>query len=129
MIADMAQLVVLIWSFHRIYQQPSSFYLKAPTLPQVFIFIAVRSLRFDARYVLLAGATAIAGWSLLVPYAADESLGAAGTNAERDAVNSTNLPAVDGELDLKVAYAQKIVHRRQSVGLPHPLSTAGVVSM
>ena len=63
----MAQLVVLIWSFHRIYQQPSSFYLKAPTLPQVFIFIAVRSLRFDARYVLLAGATAIAGWSLLVP--------------------------------------------------------------
>jgi len=69
-IADMALLMVLIWSFHRTYQQPPSFYLKAPTLLYVFIFIALRALRFDARYVLLAGATAMAGWSLLVLYAA-----------------------------------------------------------
>tara|TARA_R110002110_G_scaffold415612_4_gene651939 strand:- start:17744 stop:19144 length:1401 start_codon:yes stop_codon:yes gene_type:complete len=69
-IADMALLMVLIWSFHRTYQQPPSFYLKAPTLLYVFIFIALRALRFDARYVLLAGFTAIAGWSVLVLYAA-----------------------------------------------------------
>jgi len=69
-VADMALLMVLIWSFHRTYQQPPSFYLKAPTLLYVFIFIALRALRFDARYVLLAGLTAIAGWSLLVLYAA-----------------------------------------------------------
>ena len=69
-IADMALLMVLIWSFHRTYQQPPSFYLKAPTLLYVFIFIALRALRFDARYVLLAGFTAMAGWSLLVLYAA-----------------------------------------------------------
>ncbi|MEP4378117.1 MAG: adenylate/guanylate cyclase domain-containing protein [Alphaproteobacteria bacterium] len=69
-IADMALLMVLIWSFHRTYQQPPSFYLKAPTLLYVFIFIALRALRFDARYVLLAGATAMVGWSALVLYAA-----------------------------------------------------------
>jgi len=69
-IADMALLMVLIWSFHRTYQQPPSFYLKAPTLLYVFIFIALRALRFDARYVLLAGLTAMAGWSVLVLYAA-----------------------------------------------------------
>ena len=69
-VADMALLMVLIWSFHRTYQQPPSFYLKAPTLLYVSIFIALMALRFDARYVLPAGATAIAGWSLLVLYTA-----------------------------------------------------------
>ncbi len=69
-IADMALLMVLIWSFHRTYQQPPSFYLKAPTLLYVFIFIALRVLRFDARYVLLAGGTAIVGWAILMTYAA-----------------------------------------------------------
>ena len=69
-IADMALLMVLIWSFHRTYQQPPAFYLKAPTLLYVFIFIALRALRFDARYVLLAGATAIVGWAILMTYAA-----------------------------------------------------------
>ena len=69
-VADMALLMVLIWSFHRTYQQPPSFYLKAPTLLYVFIFIALRALRFDARYVLLAGATAIVGWGILMTYAA-----------------------------------------------------------
>ena len=69
-IADMALLMVLIWSFHRTYQQPPSFYLKVPTLLYIFIFIALRALRFDARYVILAGLSAIIGWSLLVLYAA-----------------------------------------------------------
>jgi len=69
-IADMALLMVLIWSFHRTYLQPPSFYLKAPTLLYVFIFIALRALRFDARYVILAGVTAVVGWGILVLYAA-----------------------------------------------------------
>lgn len=69
-IADMTLLMVLIWSFHRTYLQPPSFYLKAPTLLYIFIFIALRALRFDARYVILAGVSAIIGWSLLVLYAA-----------------------------------------------------------
>ena len=67
-VVDIALLMVLIWSFHLKYEQPASFYLKAPTLLYVFIFIALRALRFEARYVLLAGAVAAAGWALLILY-------------------------------------------------------------
>ena len=67
---DVALLMALIWSFHIQYQQPPAFYLKAPTLIYVFIFIALRALRFEERYVLIAGVTAAAGWLVLVAYAA-----------------------------------------------------------
>ena len=67
-VIDMALLFVLIWSFHLQYEQPASFYLKAPTLLYVFIFIALRALRFEARFVLAAGLTAAAGWGVLVIY-------------------------------------------------------------
>jgi len=66
---DMALLMVVIWSFHMQYGQPASFYLKTPTLLYVFIFIALRALRFEAVYVLLAGAMAVLGWVALVMYA------------------------------------------------------------
>jgi adenylate cyclase len=65
---DMALLFGLIWSFHIQYQQPASFYLKAPTLLYVFIFIALRALRFEARFVFAAGLAAAAGWMVLVLY-------------------------------------------------------------
>lgn len=68
-VADMALLMFLIWSFHLQYEQPPSFYLKAPTLLYVFIFIALRALRFEATYVLLAGASAAIGWLILLGYA------------------------------------------------------------
>ena len=68
-VADMALLFGLIWSFHLQYGQPAAFYLKAPTLLYVFIFIALRALRFEARFVVLAGLAAAAGWLLLVMYA------------------------------------------------------------
>jgi adenylate cyclase len=54
--------------------QPPSISLKAPTLLSVFIFIALRALRGDAGYVLLAGVVAAAGWTVLVAYALTESL-------------------------------------------------------
>jgi adenylate cyclase len=66
---DMALLFALIWSFHVQYDQPPSFYLKAPTLLYVFIFIALRALRFEARFVLLAGGVAAAGWLYMAGYA------------------------------------------------------------
>lgn len=65
---DVSLLMVLIWSFHIQYMQPASFYLKAPTLLYVFIFIALRALRFDARFVILAGALAALGWGMLILY-------------------------------------------------------------
>lgn len=68
-VTDIAVLMALIWSFHIQYGQPPAFYLKAPTLLYTFIFIALRALRFEARWVVLSGACAIAGWSALVLYA------------------------------------------------------------
>jgi len=68
-IVDMIVVMALIWSFHLQYDQPASFYLKAPTLMYVFIFIALRALRFSAGFVLLAGLTAALGWLVLVHYA------------------------------------------------------------
>ena len=68
-LVDMALLLGLIWSFHLQYMQPPSFYLKAPTLLYIFIFIALRALRFEPGYVLLAGLVGAAGWLALVAFA------------------------------------------------------------
>ncbi|MFA9420185.1 MAG: adenylate/guanylate cyclase domain-containing protein [Gammaproteobacteria bacterium] len=67
-IADITLLMGLIWSFHVQYEQPPSFYLKAPTVLYVFIFIAMRALRFDPRFVIATGLSAVAGWILMVLY-------------------------------------------------------------
>jgi adenylate cyclase len=67
-VVDMALLLALIWTFHLKYDQPASFYLKVPTLLYVFIFIALRALRFEVRYVLIAGGVAAFGWLLMVLY-------------------------------------------------------------
>ena len=65
---DIAMLMVLIWSFHIQYDQPPSFYLKAPTLLYIFIFIALRALRFQARFVIASGVAAALGWITLTLY-------------------------------------------------------------
>lgn len=66
---DFALLYCLIWSFHIQYMQPAAFYLKAPTMLYVFIFIAIRALRFERRFVLFSGLCAATGWLLLMLYA------------------------------------------------------------
>ena len=65
---DMTLLMVLIWSFHIQYNQPPSFYLKVPTLLYVFIFIAIRALRFEAKFVVIAGIFAALGWGIMIMY-------------------------------------------------------------
>jgi len=67
-IADIGLLMGLIWSFHLQYEQPASFYLKAPTLLYVFIFISIRALHFDPRFVIATGFSAAVGWTLMVLY-------------------------------------------------------------
>ncbi|HEX9570410.1 MAG TPA: adenylate/guanylate cyclase domain-containing protein, partial [Rhodospirillales bacterium] len=67
-IMDMGLLMILIWSFHIQYMQPPSFYLKAPTMVYVFIFIALRALRFEPKFILVAGAAAAVGWLCLMLY-------------------------------------------------------------
>jgi adenylate cyclase len=68
-VVDIAVLMVTIWSFHLQYQAPAAVYLKAPTIMYAFILIALRALRFEPGFVLLAGVTASAGWLALVAYA------------------------------------------------------------
>jgi adenylate cyclase len=65
---DVGLLLALIWSFHIQYGQPASFYLKVPTFLYVFIFIALRALRFQSRFVLVAGLVAMGGWAAMVAY-------------------------------------------------------------
>jgi adenylate cyclase len=67
-VVDILVLLALMWSFHLQYEQPPSFYLKAPTLLYVFIFIALRALYFDFQFVVLAGMSAALGWLALVAY-------------------------------------------------------------
>jgi len=98
-VVELCLLFLLIWSFHIQYVQPPAFYLKAPTLLYVFIFITLRALRFEARYVVLAGVTAAAGWLAMVLYAvysdpADDMI-------TRDYVHylTSNSVLIGGELD------------------------------
>ncbi len=65
---DFTLLYGLMVSFHIQYMQPASFILKAPTLLYVFIFIAIRALRFEARFVVAAGLVAAAGWAVMIFY-------------------------------------------------------------
>ncbi len=60
---DVALLLGLMWSF-----QPPSFYLKAPTFLYLFIFIGIRALHFDPRFVIASGVSAAIGWILMVLY-------------------------------------------------------------
>lgn len=68
-ILDITMLLALIWSFHIQYDQPPALYLKSPTLLYVFILIALRALRLEATYVILAGCVAAGGWIAMVFYA------------------------------------------------------------
>ncbi len=72
-VVDIAVLMITIWSFHLQYQAPPALYLKAPTLMYVFILIALRALRFEPRYVLIAGGCGAAGWLALFVFAAGGS--------------------------------------------------------
>ena len=68
-VVDISVLMVTIWSFHLQYQAPPALYLKAPTIMYVFIFIGLRTLRFEPLYVVLAGGCAALGWLGLFLYA------------------------------------------------------------
>lgn len=67
--ADTALLLGLIWLFHAQYDQPAAFSLKVPTFVYVFVFISLRALRSDPRYVLMAGLASAGGWLVLTLFA------------------------------------------------------------
>ncbi len=68
-VIDVIAIETLLWSYQFQYQQPLAFSLKSPGFTYLFVFIALRALRYDARYVLVAGLSAIIGWGSLLAYA------------------------------------------------------------
>ena len=68
-IIDISVLMLTIWSTHIVLKQEPTFYLKGDNVIFVFIFIALRALCFQSRWVLMAGITAAIGWAVLVLYA------------------------------------------------------------
>lgn len=98
-LVDMALLLGLIWSFHLQYMQPPSFYLKAPTLLYIFIFIAMRALRFEPGYVLLAGIVGAAGWLVLVVFAVMGEAGASVITRNYVEYLTSNSVLLGGEVD------------------------------
>lgn len=103
-VVDIAVLMVTIWSFHLQYQQPATIYLKAPTLLYVFILIALRAMRFEARYIILAGATAILGWFVLVAYAVWDAGGMHLTHDFADYMTSNTI-LIGAEVDKLLSFA------------------------
>lgn len=104
-IIDMSLLMGLIWTFHVQYEQSAPFYLKAPTLLYVFIFIALRALRFQSLYVIAAGGAAALGWVGLLAYALVTELGMGDPMITRDyvAYMTSNTILVGAEVDKVVS--------------------------
>lgn len=102
-VADIFLLMGLIYSFHYKYAQPAVFYLKVPTLLYVFLFIALRALRFEARFVLFTGLTAIAGWICLILYAVGGRGGPANPTDDFVEYMTSNALLVHAEVDKIIA--------------------------
>jgi adenylate cyclase len=102
-VIDMALLMAVIWSFHLTYAQTAAFYLKAPTFVYVFIFIALRALRFEARYVLFAGAMGALGWAMLLLIVLSGHGGPPNVTHDYVEYMHTNATLVGAEVDKIVA--------------------------
>jgi len=98
-LVDMGLLIGLIFSFHLQYMQPPSFYLKAPTLLYVFIFISLRALRFEPGFVLLSGVVGALGWSLLLGFAIIDEAGMSSITRDYVEYLTSNKVLIGGELD------------------------------
>ncbi|ASJ73623.1 adenylate/guanylate cyclase domain-containing protein [Granulosicoccus antarcticus] len=102
-LVDMGLLLGLIWSFHLQYMQPPSFYLKSPTLLYIFIFIALRALRFEPGYVLLSGIVGAAGWLLLMVLAILDESGRSVITNDYVIYLTSNSVLIGGELDKMIS--------------------------
>ena len=98
-LVDVALLLITIWSFHIQYAQPAAFYLKAPTLLYIFIFISLRVLSIAPGYVLFAGLCAAVGWTLMLGYALMEPGGHALITRDYVAYMTSASILLGGEID------------------------------
>ena len=100
---DMLLLFAVIWSFHVQYGQPPAFYLKAPTIMYMFVFIALRTLRFQPRFVLAAGAAAALGWLAMFLYVIFSDPEHATITRDYIAYMTGNLILIGAEIDKIIA--------------------------
>ena len=98
-VMDMGLLMGLIWSFHLQYEQPAPFYLKAPTMLYVFIFISLRALRFEPKYVIAAGIAAATGWLVLLLYALEGMEGMDSITRDYVRYMTSNSVLIGAEID------------------------------
>jgi len=98
-VVDIGLLMLLMWSFHLQYMQPAPFYLKAPTLLYVFIFISLRTLRYESVYVIAAGTAAAVGWLTLVWYAVDNMTPDSGVTRDYVLYLTSNRILIGAEVD------------------------------
>jgi adenylate cyclase len=66
---DMALLYLVVWRLHALLGQPAASYLNSPTIAFVYVFVSLRALRYQPRFVLVAGGAAAVGWIAMVVYA------------------------------------------------------------
>ena len=102
-VVDVTLLCGLIFSFHIQYVQPAAFYLKAPTVIYFFIFISLRALRFDPRYVLMAGVVSVAGWLSMVAYALLTDMGDVHITRNYVEYLTSNAILIGAEIDKSLA--------------------------
>lgn len=102
-VVDITMLMVTIWSFHLQYGQPAAFYLKAPTLLYVFIFIVLRALSISPGYVLFTGLLAAGGWLALLSYALMAPGGAEMITHDYVQYMNSNSILIGGEIDRVVS--------------------------
>ncbi len=65
-IVEMSLLLFIIWTYHLQYETSELINLKNPLIHFIYILICLRALRFEPKWVLLSGFTAIIGWGLIV---------------------------------------------------------------
>ena len=99
----MLLLFAVIWSFHVQYGQPPAFYLKAPTIMYMFVFIALRTLRFQPRFVLAAGGAAALGWLAMFLYVIFSDPEHATITRDYIAYMTGNLILIGAEIDKIIA--------------------------
>ena len=93
----------LIWSFHIQYEAPPGLSLQSPSFVFFFVFTALRSLRFQARYVLASGGFAILTWLTMLLLASNTS-GTEFTRSFREYVESSKV-LIGAEVEKMLALA------------------------
>ena len=65
-ITEMLLLLLIIWTFYLQYQTTATINLKNSHIHYIYVLITLRALRFEPKWVLISGFTAVIGWSLIV---------------------------------------------------------------